>query len=199
MTETNTNNNWANPTPAGLVALSVAAFVFFAMLSGLVDSSCRIYAGVWLLGGFVVQIFVGLIDLKHKNKAGGNTFLYFSAFFMLVSGILQILKWYTETNALAANPMVDGFAWIALTATIILWTPAFFKSNALLALIVLCLDFSLVFITFMDLGIMPAQMSMFPAVGMLAAGCMAVYLAAGMVVNHTYGKKIYPLPGPFVK
>lgn len=34
----NNNGGWANPAPAGLVALGVACFIFFALLSGKVTA-----------------------------------------------------------------------------------------------------------------------------------------------------------------
>ncbi len=194
-----TEVKWANPSPAGLVALAVAAFAFFAMLSGSVDATARLYAGIWLLGGFVVQIVVALIDLRSNNISGGNTFLFFSAFFMLVSGILLVLKWWTANEGITIDGRIDGYVWIALTTALILWTPAFFKSTKLLTFVVLFLDVALPFITLMDLGVMPSSFSMIPAIFMLLAGVTALYLSAAIVVNGTFGKKVFPMPGPFIK
>jgi succinate-acetate transporter protein len=188
---------WANPSPAGLVALAVATFAFFAMLSGAVESSASVIAGIWLLGGFVVQVIVAIIDLNSKNTAGGNIFLYFSAFFMLISGLLLIFEWYLAKEGIQVDAHISGYVWIALSLTTILWTPAFFKSGKLLTLIILFLDVALPFITVADLGI--AINAMIPAIFMLLAGCTAIYLAAAIVVNETFGKKVFPNPGPFIK
>jgi succinate-acetate transporter protein len=188
---------WSNPSPSGLVALAVATFAFFAMLSGVVDSSAGVIAGFWLLGGFVVQIFVAIIDLNNKNTAGGNIFLYFSAFFMLVSGLLLIFEWYMAKEGIHVDASISGYVWIALTMTTILWTPAFFKSGKLLTFVILFLDIALPCITLMDLGF--TVNPMIPAIFMLLAGCTAVYLAAAIVVNETFGKKVFPNPDPFIK
>lgn len=188
---------WSNPSPAGLVALAVATFAFFALLSGAVDSSAGVIAGFWLLGGFVVQIIVAIIDLNNKNTAGGNIFLFFSSFFMLISGLLLIFEWYMAKEGIAVDTHLSGYVWIALTATTILWTPAFFKSGKLLTFVLLFLDVALPFITLMDLGI--AINPMIPAVFMLLAGCTAVYLASAIVVNETLGFKFFPNPDPFIK
>lgn len=189
--------NWSNPAPAGLVALAVATFAFFALLSGAVDSSAGIIAGFWLLGGFVVQVIVAIIDLKNKNTAGGNVFLYFSAFFMLVSGLLLIFEWYMAKEGIEVDTRLSGYVWIALTASTILWTPAFFKSGKLLTIAILFLDAALPFITLADLGV--AVNPMIPAVFMLLAGCTAIYLAAATVVNETLSVKFFPNPEPFIK
>lgn len=186
---------WANPTAAGLVALAVACACFFANLNGLVDKSAMPLVGCWLLGGFVVQVVVGLLDLKGKNVAGGNTFLFFSAFFMLVGGLEMFLKYQALSQGAPLDARIDGFAWAALTVTLLLWTPAFFKSFSLLSLVVLALDVALPFITLLDLKVLSADFASVPAYALLVAGLIALYLAAALVVNATYGKTIYPLPG----
>jgi len=188
---------WSNPTPAGLVALAVACFCFFAILTGKVTAGAMPLLGCWLLGGFVVQLVVALLDLKGQNHTGGNTFLFFSAFFMLVGGMEMIMKFNMMNDGIVFDAHIDGWAWMVLTAATILWTPAFFKSTRLLTLIVLALDVSLPFITLMDLGILPKSYGVIPAWGLLIAGIIAIYLSAAIVVNSAYGKEVYPLPGPF--
>lgn len=184
---------WSNPTPAGLVALSVACFCFFALLNGFIEPSAMLLVGCWLLGGFVVQLIVGLLDLKGGNYAGGNTFLFFSAFFMLVGGMEMFLKYKAIAAGTPLDTSIDGYAWLALTLVVYLWTPAFFKSFNLLSLVVLALDAALPFIALIDLGILPKSLSFIPAYALLISGLIAIYLSAALVVNTTYGKKIYPV------
>jgi succinate-acetate transporter protein len=117
---------WANPTPAGLVALAVACFCFFALLNGFIEPSAMPLIGCWLIGGFVVQFVVGLLDLKGGNYAGGNTFLFFSAYFMLVSGLEMFFKYKGIASGAPLDTRIDGYAWVALTLVVYLWTPAFF-------------------------------------------------------------------------
>jgi succinate-acetate transporter protein len=128
---------------------------------------------------------------------GGNTFLFFSAFFMLVGGLEMITKFYLINKGIAFDAHIDGWAWLVLTTAILLWTPAFLKSTRLLTIIVLLLDASLPFITLMDLGILPKTYSFIPGWGLLLAGIVAIYLSSAMVVNNAFGKEFYPLPGPF--
>ena len=184
---------WANPTPAGLVALAVACFCFFAMLNGLVEKSAMPLIGCWLLGGFVVQIAVGLLDLKGGNHAGGNTFLFFSAFFMLAGGLEMFVKYNGIVSGAPADTRIDGFAWLALTVVVLLWTPAFLKSFNLLSLIVLALDVALPFITLLDLQVLPADFAPIPAYALLVSGAIAIYFSAAIVVNTAYGRKLYPV------
>jgi uncharacterized protein len=194
---------WANATPAGLVALAVACFCFFASLMGFVnktaDSNAMILMGAWLLGGFVVQIIVAITDLKAGNKTGGNTFLYFSAFFMLVAGLEMIFKVIFPH----LDTRIDGWAWIVLTLVVWMWSPAFLKSPLLLFLIVVFLGLALPFIFLMDLKLFDAGFSAVAApiagISLLIAGLLGIYLSAAMVVNKAFGRKVFANPGPILK
>ena len=186
---------WSNPTPAGLVALSVACFCFFAMLNGYVDASAMPLIGCWLLGGFAVQLVVGLLDLKGGNYAGGNTFLFFSAFFMLVGGLEMFVKYRAIAAGTPADTRIDGYAWLALTLVVYLWTPAFLKKFNLLSLVVLALDVALPFITLVDLKVIPSGFSKIAGFALLAAALFAIYLSAALVVNTAFGKQVYPVIG----
>lgn len=199
MSNGNQIKDWSNPTPAGLVALAVACFCFFALLSGKVTGAAIPLLGCWLLGGFVVQLVVALIDLKNGNTTGGNTFLFFSAFFMLVGGMEMIMKYNMLNNNIPFDAHIDGWAWLVLTIALLMWTPAFFKTPLVLSLIVLALDVSLPFITLMDLGILPKTFSNIPAFGLLTAGILGIYLSSAMIVNGAFGKEVYPMPGPIIK
>jgi succinate-acetate transporter protein len=183
---------WANPTPAGLVALAVACFCFFALLNKFIEPSAMPLIGCWLIGGFIVQVVVALVDLKGGNSAGGNTFLFFCAFFMLVGGMEMFLKYNGISSGAPLDSRIDGYAWMALTLALILWTPAFLKPFGLLSLIVLALDVALPFITLIDLQVLPASFSFIPAYALLVAGLIALYLSAALVVNTTLGKTVYP-------
>ena len=185
---------WANPTPAGLVALAVACGCFFALLTGGVETSAMPLLGCWLLGGFVVQLVVALLDLKGGNHAGGNTFLFFSAFFMLVSGLEMLLKYNAITAGAPLDGRIDGYVWCVLTLVIWLWTPAFFVKFSLLSLIVVLLDIAAPIIALTDLTILPKTAS--PIAGWLLLGCgvIAIYLCSAQVVNTAFGRKVYPNP-----
>jgi len=188
--------DWANPTAAGLVALSVACFCFFAMLNGYVETSALPLIGCWLLGGFVVQVIVGVIDLKNRNHTGGNTFLFFSAFFMLVGGLEMFIKYHGVISGVPVDARIDGYAWMALTLVLFLWTPAFLRSFSLLSLIILALDVALPFIVLLDLKILPPEFAVVPAYALLAAALIAIYYCSALVVNAAYGKTVYPVIGP---
>jgi uncharacterized protein len=199
MNQTIQNKEWANPTPAGLVALAIACFGFFALLTGIVTPAASPLLGCWLLGGFAVQVLVGIIDLKGGNTTGGNTFIFFSAFFMLVSGGEMILKFFMANCKIIMDAHIDGWAWLCIAIVMYLWTPAFFKANFFLTMIVLALDVALPFLVFMDMGVLSRAFSPIAAWALLAAGLFGIYLASVIVVNTAFGKTIYPMPNPLIK
>ena len=184
---------WSNPTPAGLVALAVACFLFFALLNGFVEASAMPLVGCWLIGGFLVQVIVALVDLKGRNHSGGNTFLYFSAFFMLAGGLEMFCKYNGLITGIPADARIDGYAWLVLTLVTWLWTPAFLRNFSILSLVILAVDIALPFITLVDLKILPSAFSVIPAYALLAAGLFAIYLCSAIVVNTAFGRKVYPV------
>lgn len=192
-TPSNPTPEWANPTPAGLVALAVACLCFFALLSGRVETSATPLLGCWLLGGFVVQLIVGLLDLKGGNYAGGNTFVFFCAFFMLVGGIEMFVKFNALSAGAPLDARIDGYAWSVLSLVTILWTPAFFKKFSLLSIIILLLDVALPFVALGDLALIPKSLLIIPAWCFFFAGGVAIYLCSAMMVNTTFGKKVFPI------
>jgi len=197
------DRRWADATPAGLTALAVVCFCYFAMMTGLVDGPKSIaIIGCWLMGGFLVQFTVALIDLKNKNFGGGNTFLYFSGFFMLCGALSMFVKSGVMGGGIETSAAIDGFAWIALGLTVLLWTPAFFKAAGQLFLICVFLDLAIPFIVLRDLGVFPAAASAFGIIAgicLLICGLLGIWLAAASVVNSAYGRNVYPTLKPFYR
>jgi hypothetical protein len=194
------HKGWATPGPAGLVALAVACFGFYAILSGTVKGTAAPVLGIWLLGGFVVQISVALIELKNGHLTGGNVFLFFSAFFMLVGGIEFIFKYFVAINGWKVDFTIDGWLWLPLFITLILWTPAYLKeSSAIMAMVVLLLDVTVFFVTFMDMGVLGHSYAVIASYFVIVAGCGALYIAAAGILNTAFGKVMLPVPGPIIK
>jgi succinate-acetate transporter protein len=174
------------------VALAVACFCFFALLEGHVDATtAKPLIGCWLSGGFVIQIIVAFLDLKEGNHAGGNTFLVFSAFFMLATGMGMLIGAF----GVETTKVIDGWAWLALSFVVILWLPAFFKKIGILSFIVLAVAIALPFIALGDIYGTSALggLSHVPSYALLVAGILAIYLSSAIVVNKAYGKQIYPM------
>lgn len=183
---------WANPAPAGLTALGVACFVYFAALTGQVPHSATYLIGCWLLGGCLVQFIVGLIELKEGAQLGGNVFLFFSGFFMLAGGTEFFTKLFGGAEVTGE---ISGWAWIVLTATLWLWTPAYLKTSPkVLGALVVVLDIAILFVTLKDLALMDATTAATIAGWfLLADGLLGIYLAAALQLNAAFGKTLLPI------
>lgn len=189
----------ANPGPAGLVALAMACFTFYAIHTGKVEGSAAPLLGIWLLGGFVVQVIVGVMELNHGNILGGNIFTFFSAFFMLVTGLELIFKFFAAQNGWALDARIDGWAWGALAIALLTWTPGYFKSPLSLLAVVLALDIAVPVVALMDLGILGHGWHAVSGNFLGIAGIFGLYTAWGVVLNTVYGRTIIPLGAPLVK
>lgn len=186
---------WANPGSAGLTALAIACFTFFAVLTGRVPHTSTPLLGCWLIGGFVVQIIVAVIELREGSILGGNVFLFFSAFFMLTGGLEFILQASSAFSDFGVTSEIDGWAWLVLLITLILWTPAYLKTSPrVMGILVLILDVGVLFVVLKDLGIMPTPISA-PIAGYALGlgGIFAIYLAAAIQLNAAFGKVIFPV------
>lgn len=199
---------WANPAPAGLVALAVACFTFYYILHGYVAYGYTSPAGslpllgCWLLGGFVIQLIVGVIELLEGNTTGGNVFTVFAAFFMLTGALEFFVKYFAGAFkwSIPLQTALDGYAWAALAIFIVLWTPAYFKGTSILSTALIILDVAVVLICLMDLKLLDKAVGdPIAAYCLLITGILAIYLSSAIVLNTAFGKTILPITGPWSK
>lgn len=192
------HKGWANPAPAGLVALAVACFTFYGVLTGKVDHSCIPLLGCWLIGGFVIQIVVGVMELLEGNSTGGNVFTFFAAFFMLVGGLEFFVKFMAHVNAWPIDARIDGWAWSALAIALLMWTPAYFKAPLILTIAVLALDVAVPIVALMDLKVISHAWAPVAGNALMVSGILALYISSAIIINTAFEKEILPMPGPLV-
>jgi uncharacterized protein len=101
---------------------------------------------------------------------------------------------------MAPHAYVEGWTWMAGAGFLTAVTPAYLKSTKLLFLLVVLIDIVLWCIVFLDLGKMDPNVGK-PIVGwlLIVSGWIGVYVAGAVVCNTVFGRKIYPVPAPFVK
>lgn len=191
---------WANPAPAGLTALAIACFTFYALLTGKVDATALPLLGAWLLGGFIVQIVVAVIEYKEGGLIGANVFTVFAAFFMFTGGVEMIMKFIYASHKIALDSRMDGWAWLVLSITLILWCWGYFKTAPLsLNLAVIFLTLACPLVSLKDLGILGPSAAVWAGNLLLLTGIFGLYTAAGIILNTSFGKTVLPLGGPFFK
>lgn len=180
-----------------MVALAMACFIFYAYLTGRVDTSAYVLMGIWLIGGFVIQVVVGIIELREGNLTGGNVFLFFSAFFMLVTALEMFFNYFGGMYGWVTDPRLSGWAWLPLAATLLLWTPSYFKSPLSLLMVVMSLNIAVPLIALMDLQVITGAWAPYLAgYSLLIAGMLGLYTAAAVVLNNAYEKIVLPTGTP---
>ena len=194
-------HSFATPAPAGLAALAVACFGFGAVMLGKVAVEGLPLLAAWLIGGFVIQIVVAIVELKDNDATGGNIFLFFSAFFMLTTAISLISKFLMIQFGIHPAHLVEGWCWMAGAAFVTVATPCYAKSSSLMFVMVLMFNVILWMIVGMDTGWYGNPLIMKKIVGwlMVVAGWCAIYMAGAVLCNTVYGKVILPIPKPLIK
>lgn len=197
----NENSSWANPMPAGLTALTIAVFIFYGMFTGKVTGAAIAIGGIWLICGFFVQMVVGIIELKEGSVVGGNTFTWFSGYFMLATGLVWIFEYFATINGWKFDAHIAGYTWLAITIILWLQWPALAKSMPLTVFLLICvMNLSLPLITGINLGLLDPKVYG-PIAGNMAgiSGLFGAYSSAAVMNNTAFGRQIFPFPGPIIK
>lgn len=192
---------FANPLPAGLAALAMACFGFYAVFTGKVSPTAGPILAAWLLGGFVVQLVVAIILYKEKNLGGSNLFLVFSCVFMLIGAVSAITKAVLRYNEIPFDPTIEGWMWIPVGVWVVMVTLAFLKAPKLLFIMGAFLCLSVPFLILFEIGA-PGDRALYANIAghcVLIAAIIATYLGGAMVINGAYGKQILPMTTPFIK
>jgi len=191
---------FANPGPAGLVALAMACFTFFALLTGKVSGTAAPVLACWMIGGGLIQYGTGWMELRNGVTKGGNVFFMFGAFFMFVTALSLFTKYMLTQKGMPIDPRVEGWAWLAATIGLILWTPAYMKNSPkLLFFAVVLIDIALICISFMDMGVAPkATYAPIAAWTLLLAGIIGLYLSGAIMLNTEFGRVVLPTTTPMI-
>jgi succinate-acetate transporter protein len=192
---------FANPMPAGLGALAMACYGFFAVLSGNVSHDAAPLLAIWLLGGFFVQLVVAIIEFRDKNMPGANVFLVFSCIFMLVGGMSIAGKFFLHRAGIPFDPTIEGWLWLGIGLWLFLIMPCFLKSPRILFFLGSLLCITVICLIALDMGVKVAR-PLIAQVGawcLLVAGSLAIYLSGAIALNTHFGRQILPISTPLVK
>jgi len=193
---------WASPGPAAMAALGVAAIGFgFSFLGKVPLEGVPLLAG-WLVAAFIVQLLTAIVELKEGHMTGGNVMLFFSAFFMLATGIGMYVKYLMIGKGVIPYTVVEGYLWMSGALFLTLLTPAYARGSSALMFIMVCLvDVVLWMIVGMDTKWLGNPAILKPIAGylLILVGLCGNYLGAAAIVNGAFGKVLLPVPGPVVK
>lgn len=194
-------HSFANPAPCGLGALAMACFTFWAIFTGKVTHACIPVLACWMVGGGICQLTAGLIELKDHNIVGGNVFTFFAAFFMFTTALSLATKYGLHTAGLPMDTRIEGWAWLAGACFLIVMTPCYLKSPAILFFAVVLIDIALLCIVCLDLKLDINRASFAAVAGwtLFIAGWIGIYLAGAISMNTQFGRVILPTTSPIVK
>lgn len=188
--------SFATPVPAALGALAVTAFLLGALFLGKIMVPAGLFfVGIWLIGVFCVFLPSSLIFLKDGDLPGGNVFLLFTGFVILVGAIGMIAKFFMINAGIdiSGAAAVEAWGWLACEIFLLIMTPAFLKAPKLFFLILILADVAVGCIVAMNFGMMnPALGSKLAGILLFLLGIDSFYLVAAITWTTIFGKS--PLP-----
>ncbi|WP_094602754.1 hypothetical protein SPSIL_033160 [Sporomusa silvacetica DSM 10669] len=197
---TDNSKGWADPGAAGSMALSIAVFGFFAVLTGRVEGSGIILLSMWLLAGFVVHIIVAIVKLLSGNTVDGNAFIFFASFLMLAAALDFMIKWMAMQNGWTIDTRMSGYLWIPLWLTTWLWTPAIWRTSPLVFNIaIFFMDIAFPFVCLTNLQVLAPAYASIAGYCLLLTGILTLWLGTAGMVNAAFGRNILPVGEPILK
>lgn len=176
----------ANPAPLGLLGFGMTTVLLNLHNAEIIPLSVTIVAMGFALGG-TAQIIAGIMEFVNNNVFGATAFTAYGLFWWSL-----IFIWSNPFGNDAADLESMGFyllLWGIFTLFMSIGTlkhnvatrVVFFSLTALFLLLALA-DFSEVHLVHIIAGI----------VGIFC-GCSAIYTSVAQVVNHEFGKTVFPL------
>lgn len=183
---------FADPTPLGLIALSLGCAALLPLAFGATTSRAALETGAvfCILFGCGGQLLAGVLNLANKNLLGGTVFTAFAFNWAVNAWVLWSLA--------RGNPPDHHVLLATEAASLVLFVPltyAFgFYSKILFAFL---LDIDILYVLKLLRGYAHVTGLETPiALATLALGAIALYIALAMLVNPSAGRAVFPVPGP---
>lgn len=182
----------ADPTPLGLLGLSMVTLVAASQKLGWTTGLSMVLPWAIILGG-VAQLMACVYDFKHNNLFGSTAFGAYGLFWisvgaswMIKMGVFgEILKGAVDVHQL-------GFAFIGYLIFSLFLTIASFKTNKALIAIMVLIDVLFIALSadVFGLGEMWHEVA---AVTEIVISMIGFYACGANLLNKMYGKVILPL------
>jgi succinate-acetate transporter protein len=200
-TQANTPQVFGEPTPLGLLGLSIGCAALVPIAFGAIPSDPAAAARMlstasWfcLLFGAGCQLLSGLMCLANKNTLGGTLLTTFS--------FNWVMNWWALdqlSQGRVPDPSIVLAVDCAFIVAFLVLTYAFGFFSKLL--FVFLLDIDLLYVLRITKHFMPSWTFLGPAVGVatIALAALALYIALAILVNGAAGRPILPIAGPLLK
>ncbi|MGL6064962.1 MAG: acetate uptake transporter [Fusobacteriaceae bacterium] len=180
----------------GLFGLSMITLIASAYKLGFLSGVSLLVPWAIILGS-IAQLIACAIDVKHNNTFGATAFGGYGVFWLAIAFSWMIeLGVFGEAMKAASDPKAYGFAYLGYLVFSLVMTVGAVKTNKVLFLIFVLIDFLFIGLTFSSFGIMKHQMHMLAAYSELLISIVGFYGFAGTILNKHLGVELLPLGGP---
>ncbi|MBO8169182.1 MAG: acetate uptake transporter [Thermoanaerobacteraceae bacterium] len=182
-------NQIADPGPLGLAAFAITTLVLCTYNAGLLPAAGKgvVFMLAFWYGG-IVQILVGMWEIKKNNVFGAVAFTSYGAFWLAFGSMEVLVKAGVYSfSAVDVGIFLLGFS----IFTFYMWLGTFKLNNALLFTFTV-LELAFIFLTLGEFGLGTTALGGWFG---LAAAAGAFYTSAAGILNTVYNKKVLPI-GP---
>jgi uncharacterized protein len=182
----------ADPTPLGLMGLSMVTLVAASQKLGWTTGLSMVIPWAIILGG-IAQLMACVYDFKHNNLFGSTAFGAYGLFWISVGASWMIkMGVFGEVLKSAVDVRQLGFAFIGYLIFSLFLTVAAFKTNKALIAIMILIDVLFISLS-MDVFQMGESWHEVAAWTELTISMIGFYAYGANLLNKMYGKVILPL------
>jgi hypothetical protein len=185
----------ANPAPLGLMGFGLTTFVLSMMNANLVsfDKNLPVVLGLAIAYGGLAQFLAGMWEFRTGNTFGAVAFTSYGAFWISFYFLVQVQLPELAKGGDALNAIgLYLWAWGILTGVLFLCS---FKGAKAVSVVLFLLTVTFVFL---GIGNSDASSNVIHIGGYvgLATAAAAVYTAAALILESTYGRVVLPFGAP---
>jgi succinate-acetate transporter protein len=185
----------ADPTPLGLMGLSMVTLVAASQKLGWTTGLSMVIPWAIMLGG-IAQLMACVYDFKHNNLFGSTAFGAYGLFWVSVGASWMIkMGVFGEILKAAVDVHQLGFAFVGYLIFSVFLTIASFKTNKVLIAIMILIDLLFVALAADVFGLGEFWHEI-AAVTELIISMIGFYACGANLLNKMYGKIILPLGTP---
>lgn len=187
----------ADPSALGLFGLGMVTLVASSQKLGWTQGLSYVIPWAIFLGA-IAQLFASVGDSKRNNVFGTTAFGAYGLFWLGVaaSWLISLGAFGPELHANMDSSQL-GVAFVGYLIFTLIMTFASLKTNKVLTIIFVLIDFLFLGLSLSTLGIAAEPMHTLAAVSELLIALVSFYGCAACVINATFGKKVLPQGSPF--
>lgn len=183
----------ADPTPIGLFGLAMVTLVASSQKLGFTEGVSFIIPWAIFLGASA-QLYACIQDAKKNNVFGATAFGAYAFFWYSVAfSWLTTMGVFGAKMAEAADPKQLGVAFVGYFIFTAYMTIGSLKTNKVLFIIFVFIDFLFIGLSLSTFGIMKDLMHQVAAISEFAIAMLSFYGSAAIIINTQFGKTILPL------